>query len=323
MHNFIKLVTIAFLGFTIASCDSFSTIVEVDLPDAENKMAVHIDLFSGSNDTSYFNVSKVLSENITDNKGKIDKSTLTVNIKNETDGTNLDIGVREFFEGAELYTIVNPTYQEGDIYTLSISHPDLESLSATAKVLPSPPIVNNITVEKIETFGGFEDEELTQLKFQINDPQGGNYYRMRIYLEEASIAFTAEGDTVSIETSAPYLYNRGYSNDPSIYGSDRGVLISDDSFEGTNKELIINIEKDFNTTYQFFGGLEASRENTGKGFFIFEHISEERYNFERSYDTFQNTDGNPFGTPTKVFNNIDNGYGIFSISTGQRYEIAY
>ncbi len=318
-----KIYTIFFTILILTSCEDFSTIVEIDLPTSEKKMAVHLDLMSGTNDTSYFNITKVLAENISDNKGEIDFDKAVINLKNETDGTVLEVKAKEFFQGFDLFYIKNIDYKTGDVYSLNISYPDLESITASAIVLPSPPTINDIKLERVKGAGTFEDEDFTRMTIKLTDLPGENYYRIRIAIREEVIALTNDGDTVSIQTTMPYVYSNGYSDDPSVYGSYRGLLISDAAFDGKVKEFIINLERDYNTTYQFFGGIESSRISSGKGYMYFDQISKERYNFEKSYDTFQETDGNPFGTPTKVFNNIENGYGIFSISTGQKYELSY
>lgn len=324
--NKIKSIYIAlFAAVMFSSCgDSFSTVVDVDLPEPDKKMAVHLDLRSGSEDTSYFNVVRSLSELNDDQDGNLDYNLLDISIENTTTGEALQILDRNLFNFYDLMAVTNSNinYTPGDEYTITLDYPDLESAKAVAVVPQSPPAVTGIKVKRVKT-GGFDEDEVLRLTFTIQDPsEVENYYRLRVKMIDQIIGLSSSGDTVSIESAIPATYNYGYSEDPSVFSTDNGILISDKSFNGTTKELIINLES-YPTSFEFFGGIEDTFVESGTGGMYFEQISEERYNFDRSLQNARNSDGGPFSTPVSVFTNVENGFGIFSISVANLYTIEY
>ena len=324
MNRILYIYTIVLALIIFSSCgDSFSTVVDVDLPESDKKMAVHLDLKSGSEDTSYFNVVRVLSEIEDDDDGMLDYDLLDISIQNTSTGENLNVLETDLFGAYEIKAVVNEgiTYTPGDEFVITLNYPGLETATSRAVVPENPPAVSNISVRRLDN-AGFDDEEVSRLTFTIQDPPEENYYRLRVKLIDRVIGLSSQGDTVSILTTAPVTFNSGFSEDPSVFSTETGILISDKSFNGTTKELTINLES-YSTSFEYFGGTEETFVNSGSGAMYFEQISEDRYNFDRSLENAGNSGGGPFSTPITVFSNVDNGFGIFSVSVADLYLLEY
>lgn len=90
------------------------------------------------------------------------------------------------------------------------------------------------------------------------------------------------------------------------------LLITDDVFDGTNYALTCNIKNEFknidNVVIEYY--------------FVLNTISKDMYNYYLAYDKYQNSTEDPFAELVKVYNNIDNGFGIFAGESSSVYHFS-
>ena len=94
-------------------------------------------------------------------------------------------------------------------------------------------------------------------------------------------------------------YDIWFNSDDPIIGdeiSDNGVIFSDEFFNGKNYELVIYIDKQY--TPFLFTELRS--------------VSKEYFLYMRSYFKYVQTNGDFLAEPVMVYNNINNGIGIFA-----------
>jgi hypothetical protein len=178
----------------------------------------------------------------------------------------------------------------GETYEIEASADNYEAVKATATV-PQPPNVLDLNVTRAANpRGAF----VTRDKFEItlnDDPSERNFYKI---------------DAIPISTEEIPFYNpyRFYRNaeDPLDFSALDNLIIvfNDDLFNGQEHTLVFYGEK----------GNEQPYEQVN---FSISSISEQE--FRHTQSILSNSNRNPFAEPIIYNSNIENGYGIFSISS--------
>ncbi|HPD66330.1 MAG TPA: DUF4249 domain-containing protein [Bacteroidia bacterium] len=182
----------------------------------------------------------------------------------------------------------------GNEYKIEISHPKYKSISAVETV----PQAINFNVEKFKIvdsstyYDYWLQKSVGTLKASVNirlsDPKGEkNYYRLICYYYDSIYGGVInqvwlESENISVEKKYP-----------------NGLLFSDKYFDGNSYEMNFKFED-----YSFFSGKTY--------YFVLESMNAARFNYEKSIYLYWDSEGNPFSEPVQVYNNIDNGYGIFA-----------
>lgn len=287
--------------FLFQSCDegSFSQIVEIDIPVHEPKPALKLELIAGQ---------EQLLTLVSNSKGIVDPDSIykvpddaEVNVyKNGSIISNLQydpIGL--------LYTstLDSPIADSaGDEYTLEAKLPGYETVTAT-QTMPAKPIITNATYEIDGTIDseGFRADEII---IDITDaaPNEINYYGAKLFYIYYQI--NASGDTIASYRNDIYLD----TNDPLIaYGNKYSLIFTDDAFSGG--------------TFQI-RGYTYNSPDVDVGIEVELHqLSKDAFFFERSLEQYYNSIDNPFAEPVTVHNNIEGGYGIFSLSNKTIFKV--
>lgn len=145
-----------------------------------------------------------------------------------------------------------------------------------------------------------------EFKLSIEDNAGeANYYQLKAFVRQTVSYYNPELDEYVPSTDEYKVMLE--SSDPSIQVADYaigGLLLGDDLFDG--ERHTISFGGDF---YFAHGEIENLTEVT---YFIELHsLSKDLYNYYLSYTKYQETGGDPFVEPVSVYNNIENGFGIF------------
>jgi hypothetical protein len=199
--------------------------------------------------------------------------------------------------------------QVGETYRVDVSAPNYASVYGEDAV---PEIVNAYALDTVTKTISGEDHLVAQLTF--DDPAGvKNYYRFSIeigYWEYWSGSFGL--DSMYFEEQVWIQLN-----DPSFEGggsnswSDAGIM-SDLLFDGQTKTVELPIT-------EWFLSLEDIRIEHIDVYFS--NVSQTTHYFNRSYQLYQETQGNPFAQPVQVYSNITNGFGVFGGSQSEVYRI--
>lgn len=208
--------------------------------------------------------------------------------------------------------------QKGQTCEIRISHPDFEPVRAV-QTMPSklqslgpPRLVKN--VQSISLTG----EKINEVSVTLEDVLGEkNYYEFAIFNTRKYRIGILDSTTGQV-TFDTLEYTQSYSfednsNDPSLRrGVGNSALLSDQFFDGQ--------------TYAFKGRFVDGNygniaDSSGVYTFMVRQCTEEYYRWSRSYFQQYNVQGNPFAEPVSVFNNLENGLGIFGLFSERRYEL--
>lgn len=185
----------------------------------------------------------------------------------------------------------NQRPEVGKTYTLSVSAEGYGDIHSSS-FIPFPSPVTNIDLYESRATNS------TMLKATIKDDGAEtNYYELYLDMGSEYYNYTTEqveyfGYPIQLTSQDPALPddNDRFSN---------SIIFSDARFNGRETEL----------TFQTSGSGLARH---GRATVRLRTISEDGYNYLRTERLQKMTSGDPFAQPVNVYNNIQNGFGIFA-----------
>lgn len=273
MKKLLPLVTILLL----ASCE---LMVDVDVPFEAKQVTVN----SFFNPDSLWSAHLSLNRNILDEYGfdEINDALVIVYEAGNPIDTLTNVG------GGHFRSDEKP--EAGKPYSISVSTPGYSDLTSSSFTPHPAPIV---AADLYESNNG------TMLKVKIADAASEkNYYELYLEVEDEYYDYDrgqlmSRRSTIWLSSKDPALPDNG--DRPS--GS---FLFDDVRFNGAEKELL------FETSG---GGLS----NPGvMATVTLKTLSEDGYNYLRTARLQDDTSGDPLAQPVNVYNNIQNGFGIFA-----------
>ncbi len=199
------------------------------------------------------------------------------------------------YAGDGEYTMPNTlTYSPNDVFRLDVTAPGYESVFSTATLPPEFTVteINNSGMTFSQEYG----ETLPEYEVVIDDNSNDeNFYAIEVY----------RGDIVNEALYHMYLT----TNDVNIEEWWGGLLIMNDrAFNGNTYKAKILLD-----TY------DELQEDEGY-LFIVKSITNDMYQYAKSYTNYQYSVDNPFAEPVTVTSNMeDNGFGIFTFIRNQDY----
>lgn len=169
----------------------------------------------------------------------------------------------------------------------------------SSSYIPLPVEISGVEVEIPQTSGGSgSSEENISMRLRMRDRPGEkNYYQVLLMIERKSRDWNT-----GQERLMRHLVHVS-SQDPSIdyenVDSYEGIYFKDVLFEG--KEVNLSLR----ANYWEVGSAK------GKLIFLLRTISEDYYRYKTTALLQNETSGDPFAQPVGVYNNIENGFGIF------------
>lgn len=249
-------------------------------------------------------------------------------------------GDSDFFRNG-IYTSTNDRPQVGAAYTLAVSHPALGDLTANSYVpVPQTPILSAVldTLDVRQGSSSQESDEVSYaLTIRLDDPPEENFYSLSvIFYYDVFLGVDADQDGNFLELGIEEEEGRGdiQSDNPvvdNVFDSYRSeLLFKDISFNGQEYELktYLRFRKGSILT-SFFNEAFVLEENAydSQGnlirrpgdtaglltlYAVLRTTTEEYYNYNFTSDLQASVENNPFAQPVQVFDNIENGLGIFA-----------
>jgi hypothetical protein len=190
---------------------------------------------------------------------------------------------------------------ERNTYSIAIYSPKYGDIAAKSYI-PAKTKIDKIEYSTKIT-GEYGYEYVDNIKFKVtftNEKNIENFYLIKIFYYTENYEYDPDtGEIISTTYSKYYLPLT--SEDPSIYStySISGLVFSDELFDG--QQHTVSCEPDF---FNY---------NSVSPYYSIELItlSKDLFNYYRSYAQYEETNDNPFAEPVKVYNNIENGFGIF------------
>lgn len=207
--------------------------------------------------------------------------------------------------GIGYYTNPDILIQKSDSFELKISHNDYTSVNAYTEI-PTPPTVSSIEMStySIDTLPlpGYSLDANIKLTIDDNSTEE-NYYAVSFfyYADYIDTDYWAGRDSDTLYKKR-ILFEHNSLSSLQTYMNNDGIIISDELFNGQRKNFSVLIEDYINIRYSDF-----------TQFYIeIKSISKDYYLYQKTLKEYYQSSGNPFSEPITVYNNINNGYGIFA-----------
>lgn len=298
--NIKKQVAFTTLLVSMLSCE---VIVDVEMPEFEPSLVINCMI---SPDTSVF--AELSSDKfILDDSWNYDiVNSANINLY---ENDNL-IGKLSQTNNGSFYKL-NYRPKPGNTYRLTAEKSGFESISAQT-TLPVDHSVIAIKELKTRTHTTeYDSYDVYNLTYEIDDPTGADYYEVRLESYYPSAGYWYYDYDLNQDV---FVESEGYWNN--IYYWELGAdfnefedfeiyeYFSDQNFDGKKTEIHIEFD-----VYENYDG--SSKSDTTKYRLKVNKLSKDYYHYYISRELQEYTGDSPFAEPVPVYNNVQNGYGIF------------
>lgn len=270
------------------SCeDFFNSVTNVDIAPHESRLAV-FGYMNTDLPTQVISVGNSKGYTEAGSPDVITDATAILSKNGVTVGTFIPSGSGEYYLNEPLDA------QTGDEFRLDVSATGYASVYAVERV---PPVINvgSITYEG-EAFSQEYGEPLPEYEIVINDDGNlDNFYGIEVW----------RLDTITGYREHVYIYSNDFNLTEWIYV---GRVMNDETFNGSQYKARVMVEEynelAENMVYEF----------------VIKSISENMYQYAKSYTNYVINDGNPFAEPVTVTTNMEEtGFGLFTYLREQRF----
>jgi hypothetical protein len=296
MKNYIYILLI-FLSFS--SCEKE---IEYEGKTEPTKLVVN-SIFDNKNNWS-LNVLKTRDILINNDIELVKDATVEI----YDDKTNQLVTNLLFVEDKKVYTSLEKP-QSGKTYKLVLKHKDFNNLTAVSNIPDSISF-------SVKATNKVEENGRTKLDIPIvikDKKEYKNYYLLRVrtdsYYQEDN-GFDDNSDKKGEFAGSFYssfrvknlFENQNIIDDEEDdeFSTDTYIYFEDKYFDGENKEINVLIDfYDPNPTYDYKLVIELAS------------INYELFQYYKTIDLYFENEGSPFSQPVQIFNNINNGLGVF------------
>lgn len=290
----LKLKTFLVLLIISVSCFSCDQVVQIDVGHENTRLVVN----------SLFNPDSVITLTLSHSQFILEEA-----LFEPVSGARAILLDEEGMKLGEMAYVGNGIYKSniepdpGKLYSISVSKEGLKTVTAYNKV-PA----KKANVVKIET-KPLRDESYnnTTLSFWLNDPEGDDYYVL--YLQEKGTVYLEQRDTTLVFsqhlllTSNEAIFHEFNIDD--ISDNELATSVSftfkDDLFDGQIIKITVQ------------AGLRHNKKNEKYEHSLYlRKISKAYYLYQKTVKMQERNGENPFSEPVPVYNNIQNGFGIFA-----------
>lgn len=286
----------------LLSCE---TVSELRLPDKSPKPTVNCVFHPDSVWFMRITMSKPVSENSPDPFEQVKNASVMVK---SDDGQSFEIPYFIFQNGEvvfrEGYRSASFRPQIGRSYTLEASLPGHETVIAQSSV-PLPVEIDAVTI-----VSPIVEDESIHAKIHFTDPPGtNNYYTIAVYYV-SEFTYNQGDEQITRLNFNPANLEMEDVNRPleGGYRSETELLFDDNLLDGLAYVAPIVILPSHNF------------ENDKKIIFCLRSVSRDYYLFKKTKLLQFKAEGNPFSQPVQVYNNIENGFGLFGGYSESRFE---
>jgi hypothetical protein len=305
--NYLKYCVYILLLTLTLGCgkDKFSQVKTIEFPVHETRLAVTAQMSTPNFDPDITTIPSVFVGN-------------SLGIVDTKEYDLIDDATIKFFKGNdELFDFIYdsdnilylgesaPALTQGT-YRLEVSAPGYDPVSAT-QTMPSKADIVNVSYEFDKVPFDVDSDLYDLMKVKINDPAGEeNYYSYEAFFEIKDLA----NGQVSTNMTYPFtdlpVAEYGYSIDE---------IIPDITFNGNEYNLRLLM---FSKYFREDPNIELVAVNL-----VLYTGTKDLYLYETSRSLNQEAQGNPFAEPVLVHNNMESGYGIFTLHNSTVYRIEF
>jgi len=289
-------ILLSFVSILIFSCE---TVVDIDIPIEQPLLVVNSTL----SEDEFIKVNVSLSQHILDSEPYRMVEGAIVEIYEED---KLLTTLPDSAYGNYISATTKPI--RGKNYQVKVSKAGFTTATSAVLLPLDTAVILNVKLDTVEITEFDYTYESLEFNVEINDDGSKiNFYEIAIYIKYYNYSFD---DTVFpiVPIDSFLVYNQLYLNspDPSLeefQSSGQSIIISDDLFNGHSytMKLLSNSFYTFPEEYPFDPMFYVTLNNTSESYYLYQLSSQLQ----------QWTTGDPFAQPVTVYNNIENGFGIF------------
>ena len=215
------------------------------------------------------------------------------------------------------YTEEAINFSADKTYTLQVNSPKYGQLKGTQQ-MPTKVLIEDATYEEdgaVDRWGDRGDE----VSVQFSDPPNEeNYYEVMVNVE---LQVTMEDSSFVIENYGSWTT----PVDPLLEEVGYKLMLSDAGIDGTTYNLqLAAFFRDQLEYEQMNGGWLEDADVELKALNItLLSVSKDYYIFQKSLVNYEDNQDNFFAEPSNVYENIEDGIGIFTLSTGDDFSIEF
>ncbi|MBK7872330.1 MAG: DUF4249 domain-containing protein [Saprospiraceae bacterium] len=201
------------------------------------------------------------------------------------------------------YVTENFQPQVGEIYTLKVEAPGFKQIQATSQI-PAPATIRGLGISNVSVQELPQELAFTyKVSIVFDDPlETSNYYHLNFYQQIWNYQVVENDTVITGNWLRKIAFNPQTDNNSLIAYFDGGVLFDDASFNGKTVGYSFVLET----------SIDPDRHMLGKMFTELRTASKEYYLFHNSLSRQQTSSGGPLSEPVIIYNNIENGQGIFA-----------
>ncbi|MEM9990245.1 MAG: DUF4249 family protein [Bacteroidota bacterium] len=302
---FYGLVAIVLL-MQACSEDAFSTIIEIELPEHESRLAV---IARFSNQDSLLRVFVSNSLGVVDTAQYDEISDADVRLLKD----GLEVATFQYVPETRYYEVLNAgivsTDSELARYELRVESPQYGLVTAVQE-MPIAPVMNEPRLNANSSANQFGEKLHLLSVGVVDDGDTDNFYElgMTATLQDTFTYWRDSNNVIEIYESI----NRAFLEPADLtasYGERGSIILSDASFNGQTTDIRANTG-----LYFSFGIPEEEWENVYTFEVELSTITADEYYYINSLNGSIDASDNPFVEPVIVHENIEGGHGIFTLT---------
>jgi hypothetical protein len=290
-----NIILILIIATSLFSCEKT---VNIKIPDNGRKLTVN----------SFFSKDSNLVVSLSKSRYILDG---TYNFESVEDA---DISFFENNNLVENLNEVNPgiyksnfILQENNNYRIEVSSKDFPVVNCQSSIPGKTEIISLSVNPSADEYG---NQTVTfKLKFQ-DDLGSTNYYFIQVFRRVKYTYYDEDSGTEITNENIEMVYID--SDDPNVFQEDwaltDGLLMSGELING--REYTLSFAS--SSGYYYEGQNESSNEDDTTYFIYFHSVSKDYYLYYKSLSKHRETKDEFFMEPVQVYNNIENGFGIFA-----------
>lgn len=213
--------------------------------------------------------------------------------------------------GNGVYQSSNPI-QTNQIYDIRVSSPSIEKDLSAQVTSPIHVDIQNIdTFKTVIQYGAFYSDSVRMINLEIIDPEiTQDYYSAEMTMSYYSKYIDEDGKLDSIYETKNMPLTTFYNTIEDFFELLNVAYFSDLNNSSNTLKLSLGISE----TYFYDESSAANIKNAVIKVVIY-HLSKELYLYAQSIDNQSDAEFDPFAVPVIVYENIENGVGIFGART--------
>jgi len=285
--NCISFISAVFLllSFLFFYCQ---TAVEIDVPEHRSKLTVNGIFTVNQNWRVYLGQSiSIVREADRNSLTQIENALVEIQ---EGDNTICTLN----YVGSGIYIASSPRPLPGRRYTVNVFAPGFPNITASDEI-PARVQISSVDYDRTILYNSRANKDFV-VHFK-DPPDRENFYRFSIIGRRVN---NEDYDRINFKSTDPVFKGEELNLDfEDLGGSILFSYFDDGLFSGENYSIKVSLDLNQQVRYNQI-------------FIEFFSISEAYYRYIKSVSVFGNNVDNPFTEPFRIFNNIENGYGIFA-----------